>query len=259
MNTKPFLRQDMWINTVARRSRVGHGALNPKIQVRFLAGQKKNEEGKMNKYHKIWTVYKRDESTHKLLEGVYSLPEFEYLALNDWMFTEKVDGTNIRVIWYGECIGYHGKTDNAQMPLFLREKLTHTFSLVVENGKMLELFGNEATVCLYGEGYGARIQKGGGKYISDGVDFVLFDVKIADWWLRRQSVEDVADKLNLRVVPMVGIGTLPEMVELGREGFKSNWGDFQAEGLVAKPMVEMFSRKGDRIITKVKYKDFYRA
>ena len=53
----------------------------------------------MKEYHKIQTVFKRDPSTnHKtLLMDDYSLPEFEYLKNNHWIFTEKIDGTNIRV------------------------------------------------------------------------------------------------------------------------------------------------------------------
>ena len=51
----------------------------------------------MNEYHKIQTVFKRDiQSKGKtLIEGQWTLPEFEYLASNIWAFTEKVDGTNI--------------------------------------------------------------------------------------------------------------------------------------------------------------------
>ena len=38
-------------------------------------------------YHKIQTVYKRDPMTNykTLLDGEFSLPEFEYLANNDWV------------------------------------------------------------------------------------------------------------------------------------------------------------------------------
>lgn len=45
----------------------------------------------MKEYHKIQTVFKRDMATkHKtLLIGDYSLPEFEYLKDNTWVFTEK--------------------------------------------------------------------------------------------------------------------------------------------------------------------------
>ncbi|MCP4215045.1 MAG: RNA ligase family protein, partial [bacterium] len=72
----------------------------------------------MKQYHKIQTVFKRDpENRHKtLLEGEFSIPEFEYLQDNDWIFTEKVDGTNIRVMFDGEKITFGGKTERAQIP-----------------------------------------------------------------------------------------------------------------------------------------------
>ena len=70
----------------------------------------------MKEYHKIQTVFKRDPDNNfkTLLMGEYSLPEFEYLKDNKWVFTEKVDGTNIRVIWDGKDIFFKGKTDKAQ-------------------------------------------------------------------------------------------------------------------------------------------------
>ncbi len=54
----------------------------------------------MREYHKIQTVFLRDpETNHRtLLEGQYAEPAFEFLAGNRWVFTEKVDGTNIRII-----------------------------------------------------------------------------------------------------------------------------------------------------------------
>ena len=65
----------------------------------------------MKEYIKIQTIFKRDLLTnHKtLLEGDYSLPEFDYLKDNTWIFTEKVDGTNIRVMWDGKEIAFGGK------------------------------------------------------------------------------------------------------------------------------------------------------
>jgi hypothetical protein len=46
------------------------------------------------------------------------------------------------------------------------------------------------------------------------------------------------------------------MCAIAQVGFTSTWGDFQAEGIVARPAVEMKTRSGHRIITKVKCKDF---
>ena len=206
----------------------------------------------MKEYHKITTVFKRDPETKckTLLMGKYAEPEFEYLKDNIWLFTEKIDGTNIRVMWENGELKFGGKTDNAQIPVFLYDKLNELFTT--------DLFTKEfpdTNICLYGEGYGARIQKGGGNYISDGVDFVLFDVRIGEWWLEREDVGDIANKLELEVVPYVGEGTLEAMVNLVRLGFNSEIGNRRAEGIVARPEIELFGRNGHRIITKIKHKD----
>lgn len=207
----------------------------------------------MNEYHKIQTVFKRDPETKykTLLEGDYTIPEFEYLSSNQWVYTEKIDGMNIRVMFDGELITFGGKSDNAQIPSFLVAKLNDRFSSQVNVFK--ELFPGGC--CLYGEGYGSRIQKGGGNYRAD-QDFVLFDVKIGSWWLQRTDVEDISKNLGLDIVPVLGSGTLGKMVELVRCGFNSTWGDFLAEGIVARPATELNTRSGKRVITKVKHKDF---
>ena len=202
-------------------------------------------------YHKIQSIFKRSEKTHKFIMGEYSTPEFEYLKNNIWIYTEKVDGTNIRVCWDGEKIRFAGRTDRAQIPTFLYDKLTTMFL----TDKMSKIFGN-TEACLYGEGYGARIQKGGGNYIPDGVSFVLFDVMIDNWWLKRKDVEDIARKLNIAIVPIVGSGDIKRAINMVYDGFESAWGDFIAEGLVLRPLVELKDRGGRRIITKMKYKDF---
>ena len=74
--------------------------------------------------------------------------------------------------------------------------------------------------------------------------------------MNREAIEDIAKRLDLRIVKVVGEGTLKDAVELTKKGFNSEFGNFIAEGIVLRPKVQLFSRKGDRIITKVKYKDF---
>lgn len=215
----------------------------------------------MKQYHKINTIFKRDMANHgKIMENVYSDPEFEYLKDNVWVFTEKIDGTNIRIMWNGVDVTFGGKTDDAQMPVFLLYKLQELFESTVKKQIFKESFnspeGEPPQVCLYGEGYGAKIQKGGGNYIKDGVDFVLFDVKIGDMWLNRPDVEDIAKDFGLMVAPILGEGTLAQAVEMTKKGFNSQWGEFISEGLVLRPKVELKTRRGHRIITKIKHKDF---
>ena len=210
----------------------------------------------MEKYHKIQTVYFRDpENNHKtLLEGNWAKPEFELLKNIDWMCTEKIDGTNIRIMWDGENVRFGGKTDNAQIPTVLIGALQDTFT----NKIMKECFSDADNVCLYGEGYGKKIQKGG-NYLPDRADFILFDVKIGDWWLTREADEDIAEKLNIGVVPIIGIWKLKKAIDYVKDGFISTISDnkdYIAEGLVMKPIIELFNRKGERVITKIKHKDF---
>jgi len=210
----------------------------------------------MEEYHKIPTVFKRNPETKfkTLLLGDYSIAEFKYLENNIWIFTEKVDGTNIRVMYDGDKISFGGKTKRAQIPATLAQKLQEIF--FPQANKFGEKFGIEPIeVCLYGEGYGAKIQKGGGNYRQD-QDFVLFDVKIGDWWLQREDVDDIAKYFGIDIVPIIGEGTLVEMVEMTKKGFNSTWGNFIAEGIVARPKVELRTRNNKRIITKIKHKDF---
>jgi len=207
----------------------------------------------MKTYHKIQTLFKRDPETNfkTLLLYQYSLPEFEYLKDNIWTFTEKVDGTNIRIIIHPDgSVEFRGKTDRAQIPAGLTKRLTELFP---PNGKLAEQFPDGG--CLYGEGYGAKIQKGGGNY-SPTQEFVLFDVRVGVCWLERFNIEKVAKALGIDIVPIISVGTLTDMLSEVRCGPTSAWGNFKAEGIVARPKVELFNRNNKRIITKLKCKDF---
>ncbi len=212
----------------------------------------------MEKYHKIQNVFKRDHETN-CLTTEFSRPEFGYLAYLEWEWTEKVDGMNIRVMQnpVHTPLKFAGKTDKAQLPPKLLNKLRERFGEESDHERLGSICA-DASICLYGEGYGAGIQKGGG-YIPEGQDFVLFDVMIAGTWLGREDVEGIANDLSLPVVPVVGSGSLLSAVELVEVGFKSAWGDVVAEGLVARPVVELSASNGQRIITKIKRRDFVSA
>lgn len=155
----------------------------------------------MKHYHKINFIFKRDMTKKdKPFTSEYSCMEYGYLKNNIWEFTEKVDGTNI-VIEYspenGIIIG--GRTERAQIPADLYLTLTKLFV------PKLELFMNtfDKEVYFYGEGYGPKIQKGGGNYRST-PGFVLFDIFCSEIFLTRESCVDIAKKFGLDAVPVVG-------------------------------------------------------
>lgn len=205
-------------------------------------------------YHKINTMFKRNiKGDKKIIIDDWAESEVEFLKNNEWTFTEKVDGTNIRVHWDGKDVTFGGRTDNAQIPNGVINRLNDLFYSTPGRKKLRDVFP-DGEVVLYGEGYGAKIQSGGN--YKDTQDFVLFDVKVGDMWLERHNVEDVAEKLGVDVVPVIGKGTLYEAIELVKNNLKSKWGDFEAEGIVARPTVELRTRRGDRIIAKIKARDF---
>jgi hypothetical protein len=109
---------------------------------------------------------------------------------------------------------------------------------------------------LYGEGYGRKIQKCGGNYIPDGVSFILFDVLIDGIWLKRESVEDIAKTFAIDVVPIVGVGDIDNAIAYVKSKPNSKIGTAKMEGIVARPIVELFDRLGKRLIVKIKVKDF---
>lgn len=207
----------------------------------------------MVEYHKIETVFARDvDGTKKLISGKYRNPTVEFLKDNTWVCTEKIDGTNIRVHWDGHKVEFGGRTERAQIPSPLVNKLNELFGGHVNEEIFEQKFG-ESDVILFGEGYGKGIQNGGA--YRDDVDFILFDVLIGGMYLERHNVEDIAKTFGVDVVPIILEGTLDDAISFVQQRPKSTIGSSDMEGLVCRPKVEVRDRRGDRVIVKVKVKD----
>lgn len=219
----------------------------------------------MAEYQKIQTLFKRDER-NIIIPDQFTYPEFEVLKDLKWECTEKIDGTNIRIELAssgnsedGIIMSFKGRTDKAIIPEHLLSKLNWLF----DREHLMEALNitdetQDCNITLYGEGYGAKIQKGG-NYISNDVNFILFDVKIDKWWLDRESIKDIANKLGINAVPLMGYMTIPEAIEYVKRGFKSTIAenkDYDAEGLVLKAPCGLLKRDGERLITKIKTVDF---
>lgn len=218
------------------------------------------------KYTKINTLYKRDEKG-KIMYGEFSRPEFGYLYNNKWLAFEKIDGTNMSYYYDGHEMQIHGKTENDLMPSHLLKKMKSI--LTIE--KLAEVFpikydenGNEQPfmVRIYGEGYGNKIQKYGKRYISNDTDFIVFDININGYWLEWNAVVDLCNKLNLKHVTLIGEMTIKEAEDMVIKGFtslSSEDKDLQAEGLVLRPKIQLFNRMGERIMVKIKRRDYKTA
>ena len=207
-------------------------------------------------FGKIETLYERDEKTHKLKQPLV-LKNPTYGLLKTWHWTEKIDGTNIRLIWQGGKLTIGGKTDNANIPAGLVNYLQEAVTSHHMQNAFTYADGSTTDAVVYGEGYGAGIQGGGG-YCQD-KRFIVFDVLVAGkWWLSHPNVVDVAGKLKLPTVPFMGVWTLEEATAIVRDGFVSRLakGQRQAEGLVGRPAECLFDKKGHRLITKIKTRDF---
>lgn len=210
----------------------------------------------MKEYHKIETLFERDmEGTKKLIEGKFRNESVEYIKDNQWFFTEKVDGTNVRIHWDGHCVIFGGRTDNAQMPSPLIQALNKMF-LGITNEQIFEQKFGATPVTLYGEGYGGKIQSGS-KYEKEQT-FILFDVMINDNWLKREDVEGIAQSFNVPVVPIVLKGNLKEGVEYIRTRPKSTVAkeEMEMEGIIGTPAVRLTDFRGNRVIVKIKSCDF---
>ena len=140
------------------------------------------------------------------------------------------------------------------IPSYLLNRLIELFGGEVNEQIFEQNFGSKE-VMLVGEGYGAKIQGVGGLYRED-QDFILFDVMIGGNYQSRETVKDIAKIFNLDVVPIVLEGTIQDGVDYVKSKPSSTIGAAPMEGVVGRPKCELQDRCGNRLIVKIKARDF---
>lgn len=209
----------------------------------------------MKEYMKINNIFKFDEKYRNI---VGMADTYQILRNIEWIGTEKIDGTNIRIYWDGHEIQIAGRTDKSQIPTHLMEYLSNTFLTQEMEYVFEQIFGEKETY-LFGEGYGFKIQADGDKYFEDrkNVGFILFDVNINGFDLSRDNVNNIADRLGLKYVPVVFKGTLDEAIEFVKKHPMSTLGDnaHEMEGLVLQPSIILYDYQHKLIKCKCKYRD----
>lgn len=209
----------------------------------------------MTEYHKIETLFERDPAT--FMVDPTQLKATVLGTIREWDVTEKIDGTNIRIMLSADGdVQFGGRSAAAQIPADLVQYLIRTFPPEALKATLWLDPENPVDAVLYGEGYGPGIQKGGGLYRADKA-FILFDAMIAGkWWLDREAVDEIASKLGIDSVPYLGRMDLEQIVERVRQPFPSKIGTAMAEGVVARPIEALFDKRMKRVIIKLKTKDF---
>lgn len=229
----------------------------------------------MTTYPKVDTLFDRDErfqvDTTRFRRPVFA-------TIDRWLVTEKVDGTNMRLIFEIDenpggdgteppalSTSIRGKTDSASIPPLLLGHCRGVVDGILTSVGGLMLDHGLSEYVLYGEGYGAKIQ-GGGRYRPD-QGFVLFDVGVGGGrFLSDEKVTAAAMELGLPRVPLLNGGetmSTDEVVKLVQVGFASSATnedlrdpDFAAEGVVARTVEPLYDNRGERVMWKLKAKDF---
>lgn len=232
-------------------------------------------------YEKILAPFVRDDAKSNYVnEKKWSRPEFEFLKDVKWIWTQKIDGTNLNIVWDGERISYLGHTDKTQWNERSKNYIESVFCTPEAETIFEQLYGDKpVTVSMelvskdFNQNYGH----------PDGYCYV-YDVrngKTGKCW-ERLAVDNFVkafdpENKNIDVVEILLEGNIKTAVEWVKEAKKFNptndseakkgnrfecgvirnpLGAYPIEGLVGRPAVELYNSKGERVITKVKCKDF---
>ena len=248
-------------------------------------GQPTLPAGLFAKFPKIQSLFKRyndradRERIGEWIPGNYSTREFEALKSIPWKWTEKVDGTNIRVSFDNDhriLIG--GKSDAAVIQPGLAQgicKSLGAYDGVFFDRERLSSFSESLTqIVIYGEGFGPGIQKAGVDY-GEEKQFIAYDIFIkttedphVGYWMPRDISHTILTAAEIPVVPNVfeyptKLTTLLNMfaymmdcVEADEDSseIKHATKKFK-EGYVGMPCVDLFNARGGRIIVKLTYED----
>lgn len=190
-------------------------------------------------------------------------PLIEQTRHLDWQWTEKIDGTNIRIGWDGvDQVSVSGREhkhgnlpgDETGLPDLLAETFTVGAFARTYTGKPMTIF------C---EGYGPKIGPRGHLY-GDAPHLAVLDVVIDGWWLRRDGIEDVAETFGLTAPPILpsAYSSFEHARDMVRWGFVSlmvpaGSRSFYAEGLVGRLDLDLLTRDRKPIRVKIKHQYYH--
>ena len=216
-------------------------------------------------YSKIETAEARKtDGTREIWEGVYRNSTIAYLQEEEFVFHEKIDGTNMSAFWDGHRVWINDRTGLNKLPPAVNECMERIFCTNEAEEIFEQLFG-ETQATIYGECYGDKIQAVGKLYVqgteNEGkTDFIVFDVKVGSRYLLPWSpkFEEIISAFGLKAVPKVMTGKIREAIDFVKTKPQSKLNPAAPmEGLVGRPMVNLYGDEG-RVIVKIKVRDYVR-
>lgn len=228
-----------------------------------------NQTQKFPTYPKKPGPYSRNPETKKIEPGLWSNPQLQALDQPGlWIWTEKVDGTNIRVMWDGYKVSFGGRTDRANLPGPLLQYLEDTYGSDEAEEIFEQQFGLQRAV-VFGEGYGPGIQKGG--VYRDDVSFIGFDLWVGGQHDQPEKPSGyfqdyetgraiMSHALNVPLVPEVDIEmSITEACGYVGGGHNNsivaglnNKKTFECEGLIGVPKIPFYNQYHEQIAVKIK-------
>ena len=190
--------------------------------------------------------------------GYYEIPNLEkdgrILNFKSVYALEKIHGTSAYISFLGSSIIFSpgGASYKEFRELFNEEKLTSSYQkLGVSKGMV---------VAIYGEAYGGK-EQGMRKVYGDKLKFICFEVKFNDSWLNVPSAESLVKSLGLDFVHYDKVETnmamLNELIESSSpQGILNGMPPHIREGIVLRPLEELYLSNGKRIIAKYKSDNF---
>ena len=163
---------------------------------------------------------------------------------------EKIHGTSAHIGW---------KSENKQINYFTGENHKLFVSLFDEEfliQKFEEVFPDQDVV-IFGEHYAGKCQ-GMSKTYGKESKFIGFDVKVGHVWLNVPNAEDVCKQFNVEFVDYVKVETSLEALNAERDKpsvqaeLNGCGDDKEREGIVLRPLVELRTNNGERVIAKYK-------
>lgn len=203
----------------------------------------------IKEYQKIGNLYHFDEKRKEYTEN-FEDTIVNYLRELPWICTEKIDGTNTRIVWDGYGFSVLGRTNKSIVTPEVMEIFSKKFIANKDMETVFEQTFGEKQVILFVEMHGGKIQRGA--YDCD-TQMVGFDIMVNGTYLNRIAAKQLFNIWGIEYVPVMLMNNLEEaivFVKTHKESILHPKCDI--EGLVCTPMQEIYNKKGERVIIKIK-------